>query len=156
MDWYPTPFNQTVMFVTICIAAPIIEELFFRGVLFRSMKRFGPWTAAVLSSLIFALLHSNPVQAIFIFLVAMVLCWAYNASDSVIVPIILHALNNIISFFDLGMPAIVLIVLGLGGLILIAYHCRKFRMPDFSLLKTPSMIVLIVFLVIVMVSGLAL
>lgn len=37
--------------------APIVEELFFRGILFRSLRRYGLWIAAIVSSVIFGLVH---------------------------------------------------------------------------------------------------
>lgn len=39
------------------MVAPVIEELFFRGVLFRSLRRHGFWAAAIVSSLVFGLVH---------------------------------------------------------------------------------------------------
>lgn len=37
--------------------APVVEELFFRGILFRSLRRHGFWTAAIASSVAFGLVH---------------------------------------------------------------------------------------------------
>ena len=37
--------------------APLVEELFFRGILFRSLRRHGFWTAAIASSFAFGLVH---------------------------------------------------------------------------------------------------
>ncbi len=37
--------------------APVVEELFFRGILFRSLRRHGFWTAAIVSSLVFGSVH---------------------------------------------------------------------------------------------------
>ena len=37
--------------------APTVEEVFFRGILFRSLRRHGLWIAAIVSSVIFGSVH---------------------------------------------------------------------------------------------------
>lgn len=37
--------------------APLVEELFFRGILYRSLRRHGLWTAAIASSALFGVVH---------------------------------------------------------------------------------------------------
>jgi len=37
--------------------APVVEELFFRGILFRSLRRHGLWPAAIVSSSLFGVIH---------------------------------------------------------------------------------------------------
>jgi membrane protease YdiL (CAAX protease family) len=45
------------------VGAPIIEELFFRGLLLRSLlRRLPPWAAIGISSLLFAFVHFQPLQ----------------------------------------------------------------------------------------------
>jgi len=46
------------------IIAPIVEELFYRGLLLRSAEKRGasPWAAVVISALIFAAMHLQPLQ----------------------------------------------------------------------------------------------
>ena len=47
----------------IVIGAPLLEELFFRGLLLRSAtRRFGPNWAVALSAVVFGLAHFQPVQ----------------------------------------------------------------------------------------------
>lgn len=46
------------MLLSACVAAPIAEELLYRGILFRSLgSRMGVLAGAVISSAIFAVLH---------------------------------------------------------------------------------------------------
>lgn len=48
-----------VLFVVTVIAAPLVEELFFRGLVLRAgMRRFGFWPAMIGSSVLFGLAHS--------------------------------------------------------------------------------------------------
>jgi membrane protease YdiL (CAAX protease family) len=49
--------------VCLVVGAPLVEELFFRGMLQRAIgRRFGPGWAVAVSSLVFGLTHYQPVQ----------------------------------------------------------------------------------------------
>jgi uncharacterized protein len=53
----------TLLFLFLAIGAPVIEELFFRGLLFRSLRRrYGPWVAIVGSAVVFGLAHFELLQ----------------------------------------------------------------------------------------------
>ena len=92
------------------VVAPVTEEVIFRGVLFRAMAdKFGLWVGAVASSVIFALIHieivfSQPIALGGLFLVAMVLAYAYHRTGNLVVPIIGHAVFNA---FSLGLALLV-------------------------------------------------
>jgi uncharacterized protein len=50
-----------LLLLTDVVATPIVEELFFRGMLYPLMRRAsGPWIAVVLNAGIFALVHGIP------------------------------------------------------------------------------------------------
>lgn len=52
-----------VLAVLIVVGAPFVEELFFRGLLQRSLlRRLGPLPAVVISSTLFGLAHYEPLQ----------------------------------------------------------------------------------------------
>ena len=80
--------------VVICIVAPIVEELVFRGLGYSLLMRFGRWTAIVLVGVAFGLAHGL-VEA-FPFLAALGAGLAYLRSrvDSVYPGIVVHALFN--------------------------------------------------------------
>ncbi|QYY37360.1 CPBP family intramembrane glutamic endopeptidase [Ruficoccus sp. ZRK36] len=78
------------------IIAPVVEELIFRGALYRFLKgRLHPLVALTLSSLVFALMHFNLLQFVPLFLLAMLLGRSYERSGSILVPIALHACFNL-------------------------------------------------------------
>jgi membrane protease YdiL (CAAX protease family) len=53
-----TPLNMATIFFAIAIAAPIVEELLFRGLLQNALAKYMPiWGAILLSSFLFALVH---------------------------------------------------------------------------------------------------
>ncbi len=58
-----TPFLKFVLFVMVVVIAPAIEELFFRGLLLRSLEKIvGRWVAIVASAALFALVHFQLLQ----------------------------------------------------------------------------------------------
>ncbi len=80
--------------VVICIVAPFVEELAFRGLGYSLLVRYGKWTAIVLVGIAFGLAHGL-VQA-FPFLAALGAGLAYLRSrvDSVYPGMIVHGLFN--------------------------------------------------------------
>lgn len=82
------------------VAAPVVEELFFRGfLLHRWARRWGTTTAVVASSALFAVLHGEWIGH-FLFGVAMAAL--YLRTRSLWMPIAAHALNNgIVALFTL-------------------------------------------------------
>lgn len=85
-------------FVLLVIAAPITEELVFRGILFAGWRRHGFVMAAAFSSLLFGLAHWQPNVALATFVLGWLLAWLYERSGSLWAPIGLHALKNGLAF----------------------------------------------------------
>ena len=83
------------MFLYVGLAAPLFEELVFRGLLMRSIEPYGQRLAIVLSALLFGLYHGNPVQTPYAFLVGLVL--GYVAMEyNILWAMVLHMFNNLI------------------------------------------------------------
>lgn len=77
------------------IFAPLIEEVIFRGYLYPVIKRFShPIFSCVITSLLFAVIHSNLEGLMPLFLLAIVLTIFYEISKSIWVPILMHACFN--------------------------------------------------------------
>lgn len=82
--------------LSIALLAPILEELLFRGAIQGQLQASGmrPWTAILVSSLIFGVVHMNPAQIPFAFLLGMMFGWLYYRTGSLLPGIIGHVLNN--------------------------------------------------------------
>ncbi len=83
--------------ILVVIAAPISEEIFFRGFFFGALRRSLPfWAAMVISGLVFGLVHlpTGPAQAPPLALFGMALAWLYERSGSLGPPIAAHAFLN--------------------------------------------------------------
>lgn len=90
------PWGLVFGVVSACLAAPIAEEILYRGVLYRSLHNRIPMAPAVIiSSLIFALVHFYTLPSlIMVFSVGAVCALSYSASRSLLTAIVLHALYN--------------------------------------------------------------
>lgn len=88
------------MFIMIVGLAPLLEEILFRGIIQRGLinKGLAPKQAIFLSALIFGLVHGNPWQFIGAAMLGLVLGLAYYKTKSILLPILLHAFNNLLSF----------------------------------------------------------
>jgi membrane protease YdiL (CAAX protease family) len=60
-----------------CVAAPLVEETLFRGLLLESMRPRGTSTALAVSGIAFAVWHLNPTAIIYYSLMGMALGWLY-------------------------------------------------------------------------------
>jgi membrane protease YdiL (CAAX protease family) len=68
------PVEVIVLVLVVAVAAPLLEELFYRGLWLRSVeKRFGPVAGVAVSSLIFALVHFEPYDFLALFGFAVVI-----------------------------------------------------------------------------------
>lgn len=77
------------------VAAPLTEELLFRGLLYGVCKRFtDSWFAALVTSLLFASVHLHIGSFIPLFALALILVAVYEITGSLLVPILMHALFN--------------------------------------------------------------
>lgn len=86
------------------VAAPIIEETLFRGLIFESCReRFGRGAAVLISALLFGAIHVVPVQVINAFVVGLVLGYVYLKTNSLLSVIILHAVNNAIAYATMAL-----------------------------------------------------
>lgn len=87
-------------FITVCILAPVLEEILFRGILLRGMLHQGvnPLIAIILSSFLFGLAHMNPWQFLGAGMLGAIFAFIYYRTKSLWMCIFLHSLNNTISF----------------------------------------------------------
>lgn len=80
-------------------AAPLAEEMLFRGVIFNSFHRsVKALPAALLASLLFGIYHGNSIQALYAFAMGMMLNYGYYYFGDFRVCLALHAVVNLFSY----------------------------------------------------------
>lgn len=91
-----TVSNDTVsMFLYTVLAAPVVEEIIFRGLVMRGLERYGRKFAIVASALLFGAFHGNIVQSPYAFVVGLVL--GYTAMEyNIGWAMVLHMVNNLV------------------------------------------------------------
>jgi membrane protease YdiL (CAAX protease family) len=100
---YPSPVarpaNPALFFLVGGFIGPVAEEIFFRGLIYGYLRRWGFWPALALSTLIFTLLHTGasgvPIPQI---VGGLVFATAYEIEKKLLVPITIHILGNLALF----------------------------------------------------------
>lgn len=83
------------MTIAICILAPVLEEMLFRGIILRSfLQQYERWPAIAGSAALFGFAHMNLYQYIGATIMGMFLGWLYERSRSLLPCIALHAVYN--------------------------------------------------------------
>jgi len=83
--------------LVIGIAAPVIEELCFRGILMSRMLWLPTWASILIQGVIFGVIHLNMLQGMYAFLIGLVFGWIYIKYRSITLAIIAHMAFNLTS-----------------------------------------------------------
>jgi membrane protease YdiL (CAAX protease family) len=76
-------------------AAPVVEEILFRGFLQPAVRTtFGKLKAIFISGLLFALIHLNAHVFLQIFILGLLLAYLFEKTESLIAPITVHICHN--------------------------------------------------------------
>ena len=119
-DAYGTLIGSCVIII---VVAPICEEIFFRGFLYRILRgRMGLWPALVITGALFGAVHlssGGPLAVALIAPLGFLLCLVYERSGSLFPCIALHALNNaIVSASEFDRVSTIALLIGAGMLAL--------------------------------------
>jgi len=87
--------NPILVYFGIAISAPLAEELFFRGIVYRTFaKKISLRNGILFTSILFSLLHFDLFYIPQNFLISIVFSLAYNETGSILTPIIAHLISN--------------------------------------------------------------
>ena len=107
-------FNQNpilIIFTTV-IYAPIVEEIVFRGAIFRGLRsKTNFWISALISGLSFGMIHvfdsliaGNFLDLLYLIVygaLGFIFCYSYEKNKSIFAPILLHFINNFIGIIGI-------------------------------------------------------
>jgi membrane protease YdiL (CAAX protease family) len=102
-DFYDHKIALAMLGIAVVIGAPFTEELFFRGFLFGGVRTYiAVPLAALLTGVLFSLLHFNVGLIIPFTLIGVVLALSYQRSGNLATSIGAHFFFNLISFMVLA------------------------------------------------------
>lgn len=154
-------------FIYVCLAAPITEELLFRGFTLKALSCVSQRFGIIVSALLFGLIHGNVAQFIVAFIVGIFLAHIDIKHNSIIPSICCHVLantfseiSNYISTMNDESSGIVffwniveIVFMGVGLVLLIAFLIKN-RLPyntpvqsmrsNAQILKSPALVITIV------------
>lgn len=96
-DSYPNGYHGyhfVLETIQLAIVPAFCEELLFRGLICDRLSRFGREKAIFISALTFALMHQNPAQIFYTFILGLFLGFVFFETGSIWGGIILHFVNN--------------------------------------------------------------
>lgn len=101
-DWDWPPGSSEDLFagglgvtVLVCLIAPMVEEMLFRGIILRSfLRQYPSGTAIVHSAAVFGLAHLNAYQFLVAFVIGLILGKLYERTRSLLPGILLHGCYN--------------------------------------------------------------
>ena len=141
-------YGYGVCLLLIALLPAVCEELLFRGFLLSSLEHTMKKRAAILTAaIVFGLYHMNLVQTPTTALIGMALCYVAVQSESLLPGMLMHFFNNALSvtagfypkqiarilpiFSENGVPALVLIVGGVGLCVLGVYIIKRSKNKAF-------------------------
>jgi len=86
-----TSFEFILLVLSISILPAIVEEIFFRGILYKNFrKKFGVTISIIILTIIFYVFHLDPQMIIFLIVANIVLCLSFEYTKSLVVPFVIH------------------------------------------------------------------
>lgn len=102
-DWMVDSYNEQVgsallygsspvlMVLVVGVIVPVVEEICLRAMPLRALRRAYPAAvSALIGGAIFALIHGNPLQILYVLPVGIIFCFVYIWTESVIATIAMH------------------------------------------------------------------
>ena len=108
--------QSSMLMQVICVGliSPVAEEVIFRGLMLTTLKKaMNPWVAIVLSSLVFGIVHGNPIGIIYATGMGILMGWIYHRTGSIVACSLFHMIYNLTSLFAVYVPENMLVVITL-------------------------------------------
>jgi uncharacterized protein len=104
-----SPTIAVLMFLHLWLVAPLCEEVIYRGLLWGAIERqrWGRWTPFVLSTMIFAVAHLEPLRTPLLLVIAVPIGLGRLLTGRLVSSVIAHQLNNLL-------PALGILLVALG------------------------------------------
>lgn len=87
--------------LSIAVLPALLEESFARGILLSGYTFLGKWKAAFVCALLFGLLHMNPQQFPYAFVLGFIFCFLVERTNSIYASILPHLVINATTVFSI-------------------------------------------------------
>ena len=95
---YPlTKKNYIISVFSLALIPAICEELIFRGVIFKGLKKYGKAFSICISAVMFAIFHMSYQQFVYPFIMGLILAVIMYYENNIIYTIVTHFANNFLS-----------------------------------------------------------
>lgn len=112
------------------LAAPLVEEVVFRGVIYNRLRRFyGSVIGMVVSGIFFGIFHGNLVQGVYGACMGILIAYVYERQGSFFFPVLFHAVANLVVYSIVYLQAVrdaLFTPWGCGILLLVSAGCVFF------------------------------
>lgn len=135
-------------FLMYAILPAILEEILFRGIILKNLLPYSKSGAIIISALLFGITHMNPIQILFASVFGVILGVCYEYTGSLLIPIIMHFINNSISvavslahpqsLIEIIMALIIYVFMGFAIYAIIYYSKNGYKTHSISRLDKPS------------------
>jgi membrane protease YdiL (CAAX protease family) len=97
LNFGENPVAYILLFISIVLLAPVVEEIVFRGILFNLLnKKRGLVFSMIVSSIFFGVLHAETMVPTTV--IGFVLCFIYQKTGSLKLSMAGHMFNNLVAF----------------------------------------------------------
>jgi len=107
LDYPLTTKNYFISIISLVLAPAIVEELIFRGLIFKGLKKHGKFLSITLSAIMFAIFHMAISQTIYPLLMGMVFAVIMYYENNIYYCITVHMVNNFLtltlSYFNISL-----------------------------------------------------
>lgn len=87
-----------IQLIGLGIVVPVMEEMIYRGLLYRRMREYLPMTACIIgTAMVFGIYHGNFVQLIYAAVIGVFLAYLFEIFRSVKAPVLFHVVANLTS-----------------------------------------------------------
>lgn len=138
------PMNEVIVLfilstVSTAVVPALCEEYLFRGAVLTGLMPYGRTTAIIASSVLFGLMHQNPMQLLYTTLMGVVIGYVYVKTKSIWACVLIHFTNNFITVLEEYLPVftniswisdvldILVVIVGAISLLLIIIKRDKIR-----------------------------
>jgi membrane protease YdiL (CAAX protease family) len=125
------PMDYVWAFGSLCILAPVLEELLCRGILMRLLSPYGFSTALITSAVAFSMLHMNAQGFLVFFFLGLLLGLCVYATGSLFAAMVMHCANNAMAFslmilYKNADPSVLSVLLVLAAAVMFPFLLWRF------------------------------